>query len=442
MNSKGLEALVNSFLAEYRQNKLLLAVSGGVDSMVLANILKKTGFEFGMAHCNYHLRDEQSNLDQQLIENWAVSNNISLHVKSCPISKNSPNIQDSARKLRLAHFNEIKSSYDYNYLVTAHHMEDLIEGFFLNLIRGAGIRGLNTMSRYYKHSLRPLENVKKNEIYDYASFNNILFREDSSNSEDKYARNIIRHQVIPVFKTISSSFFNSAGRSLKLLGEHEALIDFYRSQWKSKNVLFSEAFIKINIIFNEEDYFLFELLADEGFHYNEIQNIKLNLNSPGKEFKSRNDKKLIIDRSCLYILNSKTPSIFEKIIIYNHHDKQIQSNEICVTIKSINIRDFDWNAIGKDPWVIHFDLEHVNFPLIIRHWLDGDKMRPIGMQGKQKKIKQILSDKKSNSAFKKQELVIAYNEEVYCLIGHTIAHQVSITEQTKCILEISFTFEK
>ncbi|MBK8403950.1 MAG: tRNA lysidine(34) synthetase TilS [Saprospiraceae bacterium] len=161
MNSKGLEALVNSFLAEYRQNKLLLAVSGGVDSMVLANILKKTGFEFGMAHCNYHLRDEQSNLDQQLIENWAVSNNISLHVKSCPISKNSPNIQDSARKLRLAHFNEIKSSYDYNYLVTAHHMEDLIEGFFLNLIRGAGIRGLNTMSRYYKHSLRPLENVKK-----------------------------------------------------------------------------------------------------------------------------------------------------------------------------------------------------------------------------------------------------------------------------------------
>lgn len=105
-----MEALVNSFLAEYRQNKLLLAVSGGVDSMVLANILKKTGFEFGMAHCNYHLRDEQSNLDQQLIENWAVSNNISLHVKSCPISKNSPNIQDSARKLRLAHFNEIKSS--------------------------------------------------------------------------------------------------------------------------------------------------------------------------------------------------------------------------------------------------------------------------------------------------------------------------------------------
>ena len=441
MNSIDLECLVYSKLADYQENKLLLAVSGGVDSMVLASILRKKNFKIGLAHCNYHLRGNDSNLDQKLIEDWAKNNQISLHIKSCPIPKNSSNIQNTARELRFSYFDDIKRDFGYQFLITAHHMEDMIEGFFLNLIRGAGIKGLNTMPVSYKNSLKPLENLNKDDLYNYAETNQILFREDISNMEDKYARNLIRHQVIPVFKSINPAFLKTTNRSLKLLGELDVLLDYYRTIWKSKNVQFSNTFTKINFCLNEEDYFLHEYLAENGFHYNEIQDIKATLGSPGKQFKSRTDQTLYIDRGCLYIVKVNTADSFEEIVIPDEKENFINKNGICVNIKLFSVDNFDLRVMVKNPLIIYVDFDKIKFPLVIRHWTKGDKMSPYGMQGKKKKVKKILADNKSISAFKKQELVLTSGDEIYWLVGHTIAHEIRVTELTKKIMEISILKE-
>ena len=224
---------------DFRQQKFLLAASGGADSMVLANLCQKSGLNFEIAHLNYQLRGEDSDLDQKVVQNFCSENNIKLHLyKVSENEKPENSVQLWARNLRYDFFFKILKEENLDFIVTAHHLNDELETFIINLSRGSGIKGLSGIPANENQILRPLLRFTKEEIYSYAEENNVEFREDLSNQKDDYLRNKIRNQIVPKITDVFPDFLNQFGESLKHLS---TVNQFYQSQIEAT---FQEIFIK------------------------------------------------------------------------------------------------------------------------------------------------------------------------------------------------------
>ena len=199
--------------------KFLLAVSGGADSMVLSHLFRISSFEFQIAHVNYHFRGEDSNLDQKVVENFCSENQIKIHLKSISEEEksNMKSLQNWAREIRYDFFFKILEEENLDYIVTAHHLNDELETYIINLSRGSGIKGLSGIPKNENRILRPLLKFTKNEIYAFAKENSIDFREDKSNEKDDYLRNKIRNQLTPKIVEIFPNFLEQFGESLSYL---------------------------------------------------------------------------------------------------------------------------------------------------------------------------------------------------------------------------------
>jgi tRNA(Ile)-lysidine synthase len=199
-----IEKIFKSKISSLRHSKFLIALSGGVDSMVLANLFLNNNLSFSVAHCNFNLRDKESDGDEKFIFNWSAENEIECYISKFNTTdycrKNKFGIQEGARNLRYDWFNELKNLYSFDYIVTAHHLDDQIETYLINSMRGSGLNGLTGIAEKTDTLLRPLLKILKNEILVYAKSNKIDFREDSSNSKNDYFRNMIRNLIIPQFK--------------------------------------------------------------------------------------------------------------------------------------------------------------------------------------------------------------------------------------------------
>lgn len=419
--------------------KLLVAVSGGIDSMVLCYLLLQTGHNFSVAHCNFKLRGIESDDDEKFVKDFCNKNKITFYSRSFDTSEyaesNSISIQMAARELRYNYFKELMENEAMDILLTAHHLNDHIETFFINLLRGSGINGLKGIEEKRNNTVRPLLAFTKEQIQNYAHENHIAFRNDSSNNEDKYVRNFLRLNILPKFKVLNPSFELVMQRELEHLKDYHKILSNHFEKEKKKIVIEEKDSIRIHIDRLKEcetpQLILFEILKDYGFNSKEIDKILLSSDSiPGKRFVSANYE-LVKDRDFM---------IIKKIVNLNQttieiKNDQTQINEpVHLSFKKVN--DF---VPEKNSAVAYIDASKLQYPLKLRNWQTGDKFRPLGMSGF-KKLSDLFVDLKMNQ-FEKQETLILENgnKDIIWVLNKRMDDRYKITDQTKDILRIEIS---
>ena len=377
---------LSQLLLQSHQKTYLLAVSGGVDSMVLADLFQVSGFDFHIAHINYHLRNQDSNLDQKVVSDFCEKHKIPFHLYEVSKNDNQPenSIQNWARELRYRYFREIQEKVNLDYIVTAHHLNDQLETFIINLSKASGIRGLSGIPQSENGIIRPLLGFSKDEIYDFAKENHIEFREDQSNQKTDYLRNKIRHNIVPELEKISSDFLNNFSKSINYINQAK---DFINQSVEEKieilkiNSSENQVVIDKEKFSKESELMRYEILKRFGFtDENEMQKV-LTAQTGSSFFNS--EFQLIINRNEMIFEKKKEKREQNKDEIF----LEIKENQI---IFPENIKK-EIQEFGNCFWKI--DQSKVQLPLKLRRKQEGDLFFPIGMIGK-KKISKFFKDEK------------------------------------------------
>lgn len=405
--------------------RYLLAMSGGVDSVVLFHLLLQQGLDFQVAHVNYMLRGKDSNLDAEFVSNLCMKHKVKYYNKTADINtyKKSYNAstQIAAREIRYSWFKEIIKQNNLDYILTAHHLNDSIETFFINLLRGTGINGLRGINNQ-KYILRPLLNFTKNEILTFATKHNILWREDSSNYKNDYVRNKIRNIVIPEFTEINPDFLNNFAKTFEFVSNDILIVESYIKQIKvnlfhTKNNLI---YIKISDLKNNisNPNIIFYLFESYGFKKpSEI--VKLMSGNNSAELSSFSHR-LIKDRDFLILKKIKN-----NLIDTIHLDNLNFENEL-IAIES----NFTEKLINSQ--IISFDAKKLKFPLYLRKWRNGDIFYPSGMRGKSKKVSKFFKDLKFSKIQKENTwLLCDTNDNIVWVVNHRADERFISTEKTK-----------
>lgn len=426
-----------------QQDKLLVTVSGGVDSMVLLFALQRLEFNIAVAHCNFNLRGNDADQDEAFVKDFCLQHHIPFFVTHFDTlafaEKHKISTQMAARELRYNWFQEIADEHQFNYILTAHHADDQVETFLMNMIRGTGLKGLTGISAKNKNIIRPLLFAPKEEIIAYANAHHLPFRNDKSNDDTKYKRNFIRHEVIPTLEQINP---NISQTILEEVNTFQSIYTFYQqSIQRLKTELLhlheTEDAYKISILEvagrNIEAPILFELLRDFGFNMDQVNDLYKALNEQsGKQFFSPTHT-ILIDRAFIILrahqeVQKTTITIFEEDILFS-------------TFSALNVEvltTFDISSIKKEKNknIAYFDYDALDFPLIYRNWEMGDKMQPLGMQG-YKKVSDILIDNKIDLQSKQNTFVLTGNNTIYWLCGIRQSDKTKITASTKRVLKVS-----
>ncbi|SIN79612.1 tRNA(Ile)-lysidine synthase [Epilithonimonas zeae] len=397
--------LLEQMLHQPQQKTYLLAVSGGVDSMVLADLFQVSGFNFHIAHINYHLRNGDSNLDQKLVSGFCERHQIPLHLyEVSKVDKKPENsIQNWARELRYRFFREIQQKQNLDFLVTAHHLNDQLETFIINLSKASGIRGLSGIPKNENGIIRPLLDFSKDEIYDFAKKNQIEFREDQSNQKTDYLRNKIRHNIVPELEKINPDFLTNFSKSIYYINQAK---DFINESVTEKiealkiNSNKNQIIIDKQTFSEESELIRYEILKRFGFNdENEMQKV-LSAHTGSSFFNS--EFHLIINRNELIFsdkLEVRSEDSEEVLLEIVDYEIVIPQN-----IKS-EIQEF-----GTCFWKI--DKNKIQLPLKLRKKQEGDLFFPIGMIGKKKISKFFKDEKLSILAKQKIWLLCDTNDQI------------------------------
>ena len=406
-------------------NKLLVAISGGADSVALFLCLKELGYDVELAHCNFNLRGDESDNDEEFVKKLADKFGVRLHLKSFDTQKyadeNKVSIQMAARDLRYRWFNELLVDNNLNYIAVGHHKNDDVETFFINLTRGSGLKGLLGIKSKNNNVIRPLLCVSRLEIEAYLSAVKQSFREDSSNKSVKYLRNKIRYELIPLLAEMNPSIQETISNEIEIL---EGVFQVFEEQIESKRkeILKNEIFkLKITDLqkLNPLNIYLYEFLNPYGF--SEVNQIIKALNTQsGKQFFSKTYQ-LNIDREYILISKiSKENVSFE--ILENQH--KISTPFAMELSKSTDRR------VVKDRVKAKLDFDKLQFPLVLRKWKKGDKFMPLGMQTF-KKLSDFFIDKKYSLIAKQQQWILCSADDIIWIVGDRIDDRFKITTQTK-----------
>ena len=416
-----------------KDDRVLLAVSGGVDSMVLLRLFQYSDFNFAVAHCNFQLRGEASDKDESLVKTVCEESKISFHTKRFQTKnfaqENGASTQMAARDLRYGWFNDLCNEFGYNKVALAHHRDDSIETFFLNLSRGSSLRGLRGIQAKNGNLIRPLLPFSKAEIFDYANSLGIQWREDASNQEVYYKRNLIRHELLPLLRQLNPDFEGVMEENLqKLEGRYQTSELIYEELRTDliKAIDQSLQSISINKVKSNcnSAYDLYELLRPFAFNFKTCQQLFASLENIGAKFFST-DFELLVDRDELLIRR-----IFEK--------SQLKAYQIKLTDVSFDAgtNQYKLQILDKDDWTLDknsmhasLDFDLLQFPLIIRPWKEGDVFQPIGMRGK-KLVSDLLIDLKISNFHKDQVMVLSSADELAWVIGLRISDKFKVTENT------------
>lgn len=428
------------------KDRILLAVSGGIDSVVMCDLFFKSGLQFGIAHCNFQLRGEESNKDKEFVEALATSYKVpfytTLFKTNAYAKKNKLSVQMAARELRYNWFEEIRQQYNYNYITTAHHLDDSIETLFINLIRGTGISGLHGILPKQGKIIRPMLFATKKEIQIYAQKYKLNYREDSSNISDKYTRNKIRHHIIPVLKELNPNFEKTAGETIRHVYEVESV---YRNEIEKKRntIVKSEkegATISIRSLkklFPLNTY-LYEFLRPYQFNTSTIEEIITGLDGEsGKQFFSTTHR-LIKDRETLIIqklASEKTKKVSEFKISKEQTELLADNSKLKFQTLSIANYQPDNYRISTENSIAILDFEKLQFPLEVRKWRKGDIFYPLGMKGK-KKLSDFFIDNKLSLYQKENTWLITSAGKIIWVTGLRIDDRFKVTSQTLKIYKI------
>jgi tRNA(Ile)-lysidine synthase len=419
-------------------DKLLLAVSGGIDSMVMASLFIRYGSEIGIAHCNFRLRGADADRDEDFVRRYAVKNNIPFYSVKFDTTgyagEKGISIQMAARELRYRWFEEIRQQNGYDFIVLAHNMNDNIETFLINLTRGTGIAGLTGMKPRFNRLLRPLLFATRTAIEAYSRDNKVKFREDSSNSDTKYTRNKIRHSVVPLFREINPSFDSTVIETAERLSEVHDIFTGFISGIREKAIYTVDGIthLKLKEIkgLTPKRTILYELLRPYGGGAQQLE--ELIALSEGKT-----GSQLVTDRARLVKNRNEiliTPLESQTEIIYNVSSVEdlrkvpyIKSASICKTGAMF--------PIPVSPSVACLDFDKIHFPLKIRKWIHGDQFQPFGMRSK-KKLSDFFIDQKFSLPEKERQLILESAGTIAWVMGKRIDDRFKVTERTKKALVI------
>ena len=419
--------------------KILLAVSGGLDSMVMLYLFQKAGYDFSVAHCNFQLRGNESDDDEKFVAGYCDEHNIRLFAKRFDTKEYAMqegiSIEMAARDLRYAWFNEILENERFDYLATAHHQDDVIETFFINLSRGTGIRGLSGVKPKAGKLIRPLLFTNRVSLIEYAKSRRIMNREDSSNSDTNIQRNFVRHKIIPVFDEFHPAARKNIIKTIDNLF-HTEIIFQQKVEEVRAAVLKEEGnceILDIEKLKESSDIktILFELIRDKGFSAEQIDDIVKALDGEsGRKYYSTTHR-LVKDRDELIISaneNKKTELFYI--------DADFDEMEQPVSMKFEKISRNASFRFSKNPLVADFDLDKLEFPLLIRRWKEGEYFQPLGMSGF-KKISDYFIDEKYSIPDKENAWILASGNKVVWIVGKRMDERFKIDRETKNILRVS-----
>jgi len=425
------------------EDKILVGVSGGADSVFLVHLLKQLKFKFAIAHVNFKLRDKESDLDQKFVQNLANKLDVLFYTTNFETQQFAEqqgiSIEMAARELRYKWFAELKTEYKYDYIATAHHSDDNVETYLLNIIRGTGLRGISGILPKRNNIIRPLLFTNKKDIIDYLTIKNIDFRTDLTNFENIYHRNKIRNIILPELEKINNSVKKNILENIRINNEIE--------------YIYNEAIFrnKINCVFHENDNtlinieqlsklkplktYLYEFLKPFNFNFDIVLEIINSLNNlSGKQFFSSTHK-LLKDREFLIISKIENTEKTSEYIINEVRNIILINKGFDDELKlkmSLMTKESDF-TINKNENIALIDFEKINFPLRLRKWTTGDFFVPLGMKNK-KKISDFFIDKKINIFEKEKIWILEDKKHIIWVLGQRIDNRVKITKDTKKIL--------
>jgi tRNA(Ile)-lysidine synthase len=375
--------------------KVLLAISGGIDSMVLLHLFEKSGFKYGVVHCNFQLRGQESDGDESFVREQIQQHGVAAFFEKFETEEyaklRSISIEMAARELRYDYFEKIRKEQAYDFIVTAHHQDDLIETFFLNLSRKTGIKGLTGIKEKSGKIIRPLLFAARSTIENYAAKNYLEFREDSSNNEIVFQRNFLRHKILPLFSEMNPAFKKNLLASIENLKDAEKVYMGFLNTENTNVVSHKGDNLLINIDQVQRSTFpkilLLEILSEYNFNPTVVDEVLQSLQTEsGKQFYSKTHR-LVKDRANLFISEIKDD---EENIYYVEEEDLMLCAPYDISIEKLFAKDFE---IIKDTKVACIDLDEIQFPLLIRKWKQGDYFQPLGMTGF-KKVSDFFIDQK------------------------------------------------
>lgn len=404
---------LSKYFPRLEDQKLLLALSGGVDSCVLLDLCLKSGLSPAVAHCNFQLRGTASEDDAIWIQNLAQENNLKCHIQNFDTQTHAletkVSIQMAARELRYQWFEKLYSENDYDLILVAHHADDAIETFMINTMRGSGLKGLLGIPGRRGKILRPLLPFSREEIKNYARENKIEWREDASNAKTDYLRNALRHEVIPLWKKREPNFDAQFQETLSYLGQAQAVLDDIVEDFKNKNFVPQNSGFKIPVkalkVLSSLDYYLYALFASYGFR--NINDLKQMMQSQsGKQLFSATHR-LVKDREDFLL----TP-------VVESDDKPFSIDSKTSSIHTpIKLNFFSKKTFEKgDSKSLLVDKDKLKFPLTLRKWKQSDYFYPDGMKGK-KKLSKYYKDEKFSLLDKESQWLLCSDEDIVWVIG-------------------------
>lgn len=436
-------------------DRLLLAVSGGIDSVVLSWLTKEAGYQFGIAHCNFQLRGEESERDEAFVTELANSLGVPLYVKQFPTKQYAAekklSIQVAARELRYGWFREVldgKAEGDlknspstipapYRCLVTAHHGDDNVETVFMNFCKGTGIKGLKGMLPRQGHIVRPLLFARREDILEYAQKYHLDWVEDSSNDETKYTRNYFRRVVIPAIEKIYPQLRENVSGSIERFKEVADLYDQSVALHKKKLAEMKGDEVHIPVLkllkSNPRRTLIYEIIKEYGFSAQQVAEVEKLLSSESGRYITSPTHRVLRNRAWLVI--SPLTTVKDQVVIVNREDGEAFFDQARLRLQWLEgegVKAPTSNDIGT------LDAKEVHFPLIIRRWKAGDYFYPLGMR-KKKKLSRFFIDQKLSLAQKEKIWVVESHKKIVWVIGYRIDDRFKITPSTRQVLQLSIS---
>lgn len=429
----------NELFSHY--DKILLTVSGGVDSMVMMSLTAAAGYRFGVAHCNFQLRGAESDEDEVLVEREANRYGAEFFNKRFDtlgeMQRTGESMEMAARRLRYAWFKELCEQHGYTAIAIAHHSNDSIETFFINMLRGTGLRGLTGITTQVGRVVRPMMFATRKDIHDYAVAHHIPFREDSSNRSTKYLRNKVRIGLVPMLKEINPQFTTIMRRNIARLSQAQ---DFITS---AINIVKGEVLEHSGDVHTlrvgqirptlPRNYVIYEILSSEyGFKGDVVDALchALDNGATGRRFYSR-EWVAVVDRGNVVIApimeDDSCETIVERNTVRSYAGGSVLYYEYC------NIDFIDDLDQGEN--VALLDADKLKFPLRVRRWQEGDWFIPFGMSGR-KKLSDYLIDKKVSMAEKSRQFVLLSGDDIVWVIGRRLDDRFAITRKTENVLRV------
>lgn len=421
---------------------VLLAVSGGMDSVTMCELFYRAGYRFAMAHCNFRLRAKDSDGDEVFVKQLAKRYNVPIHSVAFDTTEyateNKLSIEEAARNLRYDFFDKLIEQHKYSCVATAHHRDDAIETFFLNLMRGTGIVGLHGILQKNGKIIRPLLCFGRDEIENFIRVNNLEYRTDSTNATLDYKRNKVRHLLVPLFRDLAPAFDKTMQNNMKHIADVEMI---YRQDVDKKRNEFIQVHqngYKISMkeleTLSPLRTYLYEFLYPFGFGQTVVSDIIKGWNNiSGKRFFAK-DYYLIKDRDYLFIYPLVLEDEDARYLIHDGDCRMDMPIRLEMSLlENSSLIEFDFNKYNA-----YFDRDKLSFPLYIRRWKSGDKFQPFGMKGK-RKISDLFTDQKLSLHDKKNIwLLCNADDEILWVMGLRTDDRFKITSQTHNILNINW----